>query len=79
MYSLPKNAQLILECVEPSDWWLQLDLPSKLVSDQRDTIDLGKRLANFNGGKTQLVSFDRSNNSGAINMKMPGSVVEEKA
>ena len=65
--------------MEASDLWQQLDLPSKLVSDLRDTIDLGKRLVNFNVGKTELVSFDRSYNSGAVNVKTAGSVVEEKA
>ena len=33
----------------------------------------------FNPGKTQLVSFDRSDNSGSIDMKMKGSVLEEKS
>ena len=33
---------------------------------------------NFNAGKTQLVSFDRSNNTGAIDVKMDGSALEEK-
>ena len=28
--------------------------------------------------ETQLVSFDRSNNTGAIDVKMDGSVLEEK-
>ena len=32
----------------------------------------------FNAGKTQLVSFDRSDNTGAVDMKMDGSVLEEK-
>ena len=32
-----------------------------------------------NAGKTQLVSFDRSNNSGSIDVKMDGSVLEEKS
>ena len=32
----------------------------------------------FNAGKTQLVLFDRSNNTGAIDVKMDGSVFEEK-
>ena len=36
-------------------------------------------LVDFNAGKTQLVSFDRSNNTGAIDMKMDGSVLEEKS
>ena len=38
-----------------------------------------KWLVDFNGGKTQLVSLDRSNNTGAINVKMDGSVLEEKS
>ena len=35
-------------------------------------------LVDFNAGKAQLVSFDQSNNTGAINVKMDGSVLEEK-
>ena len=38
-----------------------------------------KRLVDFNAGKTQLVSFDRSNNTGSIDLKMDGSVLEEKS
>ena len=34
-------------------------------------------LVDFNAGKTQLVSFDRSNNTGAIDVKMDGSVFEQ--
>ena len=37
-----------------------------------------KRFVDFNAGKTQLVSFDRSNNTGPIDVKMDGSVLEEK-
>ena len=36
-----------------------------------------KWLVDFNAGKTQLVSFDWSNNNGSIDVKMDGSVVEE--
>ena len=36
-------------------------------------------LVDFNTGKTQLVSFDRSNKSGSIDVKMDGAVVEEKS
>ena len=40
-------------------------------------MDCGKKwLVNFKAGKTQLVSFDRSNNTG---VKMDGSVLEEKS
>ena len=37
-----------------------------------------KWLVDFNSGKTQLVSFDQSNNTGAIDLKMDESVFEEK-
>ena len=33
----------------------------------------------FNSGKTQLVSFDQSNNNGAIDGKMYGSVLDKKS
>ena len=36
-------------------------------------------IVNFNAGKTQLVSFDRSNNNGSIDVKMDGSVPEENS
>ena len=50
-----------------SDPWQQLELAPKLESNLRDTVDWGKKwLANFNAGKTQLVSFDRSNNTDTI-------------
>ena len=38
-----------------------------------------KWLVGFNAEKTQLVSLDQSNNTGAINVKMDGSVLEEKS
>ena len=44
------------------------------------TMDLGRKwLADFNAGKIQLVSFDRSNNNGSIDVEMDGSVLEEKS
>ena len=59
------------------DLWQQLELASELKSDLRDTVDWGRKwLVDFNTGKTQLVSFDRSKNSGAIDVKMDGSVLE---
>ena len=43
-------------------------------------MDWGRKwLADFNAGKTRLVSFDQSNNTGAIDMKMDGSFLEEKS
>ena len=38
-----------------------------------------KWLADFGDGKTQLVSFDQSENSGAIDLKIDGSVLEQKS
>ena len=43
-------------------------------------MDWGRKwLVDFNAGKTQLVSFDWSNNTGAIDVKMDGSVLEGKS
>ena len=53
---------------------------SELESDLRGTLDWGKKwLVDFNAGKNQLVSFDHSNNTGSIDVKMNGSVFEEKS
>ena len=43
-------------------------------------MDSGRKwLVDFNAGKTQLVLSDRSNNTGAIDVKIDGSVFEEKS
>ena len=43
-------------------------------------MDWGKKwLVFFNAGKTQLVLFEWSNNNGSIDVKMDGSVLEEKS
>ena len=56
----------------------QLELTSEFESDLQDTVDWGRKwLFDVSAGKTQLVSFDRSNNTGAIDVKMDGSVLEE--
>ena len=55
-------------------------MASELESDLGDTVDWGSKwLADFKAGKTQLVSFDWSNNSGAIDMKMDGPVLAKKS
>ena len=55
-------------------------MASELEYNLRDTVNWGKEwLVDFNAGKTQLVSFDRSNNNGSIDVKMDGSVLEEKS
>ena len=55
-------------------------MASEHESDLQDTVDWGKKwLVDFNAGKTQLVLFDWSNNNGSIDVKMDGSVLEEKS
>ena len=55
-------------------------MAAELESDLRDTVDWGSKwLVDFNAGKTQLVSFDQSNNTGAIDVKLEGSVLEKKS
>ena len=67
------------KCNQASDLWQQLELASELESDLRDTVDWGRKwLVDFNAGKTQLLSFDWSKNTGAIDVKMDGSLLEEK-
>ena len=74
------NTTLYSKYDQASDLWQQLELASELQSDLRDTVDWGRKwLVNFNAGKTQLVSFDWSDNNGVIDVKMDGSVLEEKS
>ena len=45
-----------------------------------ETLDWGRKwLVDFNARKTELVSIDRSNNIGVIDVKMDGSALEEKS
>ena len=71
------NTTLYSKCDQASDLWQQLELASELESGLWDNVDL-KWLVDFNVGKTQLVLLDWSNNTGAIYVKMDGSVVKEK-
>ena len=67
------------KCDQASDLWQQLKLAAELESDLRETVDWGRKwLADFNAGKSQVVLFDQSKNSGAIDVKMGGSALEEK-
>ena len=73
------DTTLYSKCNQASDLWQQLELASEFESDLRDTVDWGRKwLVDFNAGKTQLDSFDRSKNTGAIDVKMDGSVLEDK-
>ena len=70
------DTTLYSKCDQASDLWQQLEL----ASDLRDTVNWGKKwLVDSNVGKTQLVSFDLSSNSGAIDVKIDGSVLEESS
>ena len=72
------DTTLYSKCDQASDLWQQLELASEIESDLRDTVDLDRKwLVDFNAGKTQLVSLDGSKNTGAIDVKMNGSVLEE--
>ena len=43
-------------------------------------MDWGRKwVVDFNAGKTQLVSFDRPNNTDANDVKMDGAILEEKS
>ena len=71
------DTTLYSKCNQASDLWQQLELASELESDLRDTVDWGKKWhVDLNAGKTQLVSFDRSKNTGAIDVKMDGSKLD---
>ena len=59
-------------CGNNLNWLLNLNLIY-------ETLDCAKKwLDDFNAAKTQLVSFDRSNNNGSADVKMVASVFEEK-
>ena len=60
------DTTLYSKCDQASDLWQQLELASELESDLQDTVDWGRNKLDFNAGKTQLVSFDRSNNTDTI-------------
>ena len=63
------------KCDQASDLLQQLKLASELESDLWDTVNWdGKWLVSFSAWKTQLVLFD----TGAIDVKMDKSVLEEK-
>ena len=68
------------KCDQASDLSQQFELASKYEPDLQDTVDWGNTwLVDFNAGKTQLFSFDWCNNNGFIDVKMNGSVLEQKS
>ena len=72
------NTTIYSEYAQASDLWQKLELAAELESDLWDTVDWDREwLVDFNPGKT-LVLFGWSNNCGAIDVKMNGSIFEEK-
>ena len=56
--------------LDNQNWFLNLNL----------TVNWGKKqLVDFGDGKYSIGSFDVCNNSGAIDVKMDGSVLKEKS
>ena len=73
------DTTLCSKCDQASDLLQQLDLVSKLETDLWDIVDSGRKwLVDFSTGKTELISFDWSNNTGTIDVKMDGSLLVEK-
>ena len=65
---------------EDTTLYSKCDQASELESDLQDNVVWGKKwLTDFNAGKTQLVSFDQSDKYGSIDVKMDGSVLEDKS
>ena len=58
--------------------WQQPKIAPEVESDLRDIANWGRKwLADFNSGKTQLVLFDRSIKTGAIDVKMDEPFLEK--
>ena len=73
------DTTLYSKCDQSPDLWQQLELASELKSDLRDTVDWGRKwLVGFNAGKTQFLLFNRCNDTGAIDVKKNGFVLEKK-
>ena len=70
----------ILSVIRHLIWWQQLELASELESSLRDTLGWARNWhVVFNSGKIQLVLCDCSNDTGAVDVKVDGSVLEEKS
>ena len=66
-------------CDQVSDLWQQRELAFELESGLKDIVDWGRKwFVDFNAGKTQLILFDWSDETVAIDVKMNGSVLEER-
>ena len=65
---------------QASDLWQQLELASELESNLQDDVYWDRKwFVDFNAGKTQLVSFDLSNNTDAIDVKWMSLLLRKKS
>ena len=68
------------KCDLASDMWHQLEVDVELELDLQHTIHLAKKcLVDVKAGRTQLVSFEQSKKTGAIDVKKDGYIFEEKS
>ena len=64
LLSMPMKLLSILNVIRHLICGNNYNLASELESDLQDIVDWGRKwLVDFNPGKTQLVSFDQSNNT----------------
>ena len=76
----PDDTTCQSKCDQVSDLWQQLEFVSELESDLRDTLGWGRKWpVDLNAEKTWLVSVDGFNDTGAIDVKMDGSGLQEKS
>ena len=55
-------------------------MASEFESDLQDTVAWGRKwFVDFNAGKTQQVLIDLFDNTGTIDVKMGGCIIEEKS
>ena len=68
----------ILSLTEFSLFHHQIRKTNQVCGTYHNSIFGKKWLADFHAGKTQLVSFDRSSNTGTIDVKMDRYVLEKE-
>ena len=80
------DTSLYSKCDQSFHLWQQLEMVYEPKSEAKPTPGLRntvgwyrKWFVHFKAGKTQLVSFDRSYNTGAIDVKLDGSVLDKKS
>ena len=74
------DTTLYSKCYQASDLLQQQELASEFEFDLQDIVDWDRKwLVDFNAEKTQVVLFDRCNNTGSIDVKVDGSVLEKKS